>query len=78
MPHTDIQKLVDSLDTFADVRSVNVLIQGLCARTVANDLGSGEARGLMVVLGWQNEKMLSAEAEIQNILKNKAAHIKAA
>lgn len=78
MPQTEVQNLISSLDTFHEVRLVNSLIQGLCARSEANEFGSAEVRGLMVVLEWQNEKIKGAEAGINMVLKKKAALFKAA
>ncbi len=77
MPHTEVQRLIESLDTFSEVRSVNNLIQGLCARSAKDDIAGKEAQGLMVVLQWQNEKMLAAEAGVQTILNSKTAQIRA-
>lgn len=78
MPSNQVQKLIQSLDTFHEVRMVNALIQGLCARTETNDLGSAETLGLMVVLEWQNKKILEAEAGIQTVLNKQAALVRAA
>lgn len=78
MPSNQVQKLIESLDTFHEVRMVNTLIQGLCSRTEANDLGGAETRGLMVVLEWQNEKLLAAEAGIHTVLNKQAALVRAA
>jgi hypothetical protein len=77
MPHTEVQKLVQSLDTFQEVRSVNALIQGICARSANSDLGGSETKGLAVVLSWQNEKMLAAEGMVQTVLKEKTARERA-
>lgn len=78
MPHTEVQRLITSLDTFHEVRLVNALLQGLCSRTESNEFGGAEVRGLMVVLEWQNEKLKTAEAGIQTVLSTKAALVKAA
>jgi hypothetical protein len=78
MPNNEVQKLVESLDTFQEVRFVNTLIQGLCARTASNELGGNEARGLMVVLEWQNEKLKGAEAIVQTVLNKQAALVRVA
>ena len=77
MPHSEVQKLVQSLDTFQEIRSVNTLIQGLCARSANSDLGGFEARGLAVVLAWQNEKMLVAEQMVETVLNQKTAPVRA-
>ena len=60
------------------MRFVNALIQGLCARTTSNELSSSEARGLMIVLEWQNEKLLGAEVIVKNVLSKQAALVRAA
>jgi hypothetical protein len=77
MPDT-VQKLVQSLDTMQELRSVNVLLQGFCSRSSDSEIAGSEARGLMVLLGWQNEKMEGAELAIQTALSEKAAPIRAA
>lgn len=78
MPSNQVQKVIESLDTLHEVRMVNNLIQVLCGNTQANDLGVGEANGLLVLMQWQNEKLLGAEAGIKTVLINHAALVKAA
>ena len=73
MAQTEVQKLIESLDTFHEVRLVNGLIQGLCSRTESNEFGSAEVRGLMVVLEWQNEKLKTAVAGVESVLQKRAA-----
>lgn len=74
MPHNEVQrKLVKSLDSFEEIRAVNVFLQGVCHRSVGNELGIPEVRGMIAVLAWQNEKMLAAESVVQNILDAKTA-----
>lgn len=68
-----INRLNEAIDTMHQVRQVNSLIQGVCARVGASELNSHEAGGLWVVLEWQNEKLRGAEGVIGVVISGTEA-----
>jgi hypothetical protein len=66
----DNQNRINSaLESIAQVRSVNNLIQGICSRLSAAELSEQEASGMWVLLEWQNERLKRAEQEIKQSIK---------
>lgn len=72
------KKINAALESLHQVRCVNNLIQGVCARMSAAELSATEAQGLWVVLEWQNEKVGNAEAIIKTMAVGRAANNAAA
>ncbi len=73
-------KINNALECLHQVRSVNSLIQGVCARVSAGELSANEAEGLWVVLEWQNNQLKKAEGAIECVaeLQCVAAPVRAA
>lgn len=78
MPLREVTKFNNALETLEQVRAVNSLIQGLCARMSASELSAQEAAGLYVLLEWQNRQMEKAEEVLKTVYSNQVALAKAA
>lgn len=52
---------IQAIDILHQVRSVNHLVQGLCARAKSEELNKSEAEGLFHLMDWQNEKIKTVE-----------------
>lgn len=72
MANQEVIKFNSALETFEQVRAVNRLLQGLCARIECGELSKQEAQGLYVVLEWQSQQMLHAEGVIKTGLAKAA------
>jgi hypothetical protein len=73
-------KMNNVLESIHQVKVVNRLIQGVCARMSAGELSANEAEGLWVVLEWQNNHLTKVEGAIECVTKlhGIAAQVRAA
>jgi len=67
-----------ALEYIHQVRTVNNLIQGVCARVSSGELSVNEAEGLWVVLEWQNKHLQQAAGAIESLTHEGAAQSRAA
>jgi hypothetical protein len=78
MPFREVSKLNGALETLKQIRDVNSLIQGLCARMSGGELTESDAEGLYIMLEWQDKQMVQAEVIIKAVYSNQAALIQVA
>lgn len=72
MSQKKVNSINSALEVFEQVRAVNRLLQGLCARIESGELSKQEAEGLYLVLEWQSQQMLHAEGVIKTGLARAA------